>query len=199
MKVDELKEKIKLPQEKKEKVIILFLLGIFFLLAATPVASITKKTENKKTDIVKDNTEEEVKISENDEYIRNLENKLEQTIGGMEGAGKVLVMVTLKDDGEKILDKNQPYESESDMSKEEGKETEKSIMKSKQETVLVEEENNTSPIVVQNIYPEIKGVVIVCEGGDNKVLSLQIKEAVQALFSIDAHNIVVCKLNSENN
>ena len=43
-------------------------------------------------------------------------------------------------------------------------------------------------------YPEVEGVVVVCEGGDNSALALRIKEAVQALFNIDAHKIVVCKL-----
>ena len=37
----------------------------------------------------------------NDEYISYLENKLEQTIGGMDGAGRVMVMITLKDGGER--------------------------------------------------------------------------------------------------
>ena len=58
---------------------------------------------------------------ENDAYIEELENKLEQTIAGMEGAGNVNVMITLKDNGEKILDKNQPYESEKETSSEEQK------------------------------------------------------------------------------
>ncbi|MDE5863827.1 MAG: stage III sporulation protein AG, partial [Lachnospiraceae bacterium] len=126
--------------------------------------------------------------------IERLENKLEQTIGGMEGAGKVLVMITLKDNGEKILDKNQPYESETVKSKEEGKETESSQIRSQQETVLVDEGGDTAPIVIQEIYPDVEGVVVVCEGGDNSELTIRIKEAVEALFSIDAHKIVVCKL-----
>lgn len=183
-----------LSTEKKEKVAIFFLLGVFFLLVANPLSvfeSKKKTGDTEEKDSTSDKTEE---INENDAYISLLENKLEKTISGMEGAGKVQVMITLKDSGQKILDKNQPYESSSERSKEDGKESEKSSTKSEQETVLVEVDGNTTPIVVQERYPEVEGVVVVCEGGDNQTLSLRIKEAVQALFSVDSHKIVVCKL-----
>lgn len=185
---------LKLSREKKEKVIILFLLGVFFLLIATPVSSFSGKDKKSASEEEPDVSDKTVENSKKDAYIEELENKLEQTIGGMEGAGKVLVMITLKDNGEKILDKNQPYESKTEKSSEEGKETESTSIKSDQETVLIEEGGDTTPIVVQELYPDIEGVVVVCEGGDNSELALHIKEAVEALFSIDAHKIVVCKL-----
>lgn len=182
-------------KEKWEKAVIIFLMGVFFLLLATPVSGFSKKEKNTGIDKAVGNSKEEIiNSSKNDAYIESLENKLEQTISGMEGAGKVLVMITCKDTGEKILDKNQPYESESDKVKENGKESERTSVRSDQETVLIEQEGDTTPIVVLEKYPEIEGVVVVCEGGDNSALALRIKEAVQALFSIDAHKIVVCKL-----
>lgn len=182
---------MKLGEDKKEKILIVFLLGVFFLLVAAPAGSLSKQSGTKKN--TQTQTTQQSKKIEKDAYISGLENKLEQTIAGMEGAGKVNVMITLKDNGEKILDKNQPYESEKESSSEEQKVLEQTRMQSEQQTVLVEQEGNTEPIVVKERYPEIEGVVVVCEGGDNKVLTLQIKEAVQALFSVDAHKIVVCK------
>ena len=187
---------IKISQDKKEKIVIIFLLGIFFLLAASPLSSLSGEKKEEKATTEEETLSPNIKNTEYDAYIEALENKLEQTIGGMEGAGKVLVMITLKDNGEKILDKNRPYENESSKSKEGEKESEITSMKSDQETVLIEKEGDTSPIIVQEMYPEIEGVVVVCEGGDNATLALHIKEAVQALFSIDAHNIVVCKLQN---
>lgn len=208
MNLDEQKEKItenwsekfafiKLSKEKKEKIAILFLLGIFFLLLATPISSISSTRST--TDNPENNTEQEEKNLnvKNDEYIAMLENKLEQTIEGMEGAGKVHVMITLEDSGEKILDKNQPYESSREVVKEEGKESETSTIQSDSQTVLIDVDGNTGPIVIQERYPDIEGVVVVCEGGDDSGTSLRIKEAVQALFSIDTHKIVVCKLQQE--
>lgn len=200
-KLNEVIKRFKISQEKKEKAVIVFLLGVFFLLIATPVSTFSDKDktglggqQKEKSDFADNTAEQDRENTEKNEYIDHLENKLEQTIGGMEGAGKVLVMITLKDDGERILDKNQPYENEIVKSKEEGKETESSHVRSQQETVLVDEDGGTAPIVVQEIYPDVEGVVVVCEGGDNADLAVRIKEAVEALFSIDAHKIVVCKL-----
>lgn len=185
---------IKLDDDKKEKIVIFFLLGVFFLLIATPVSDLTgNRKKQKSTNTGTDQQTQQKKIQERDAYITALENKLEQTIEGMEGAGKVDVMITLKDTGEKILDKNQPYESEEETNTEENKESKKNRIQNNQETVLVETEGNTEPIIVRELYPDIEGVVVVCEGGDNSALTVKIKEAVQALFSIDAHKIVVCK------
>lgn len=188
---------IRLSKEKKEKAAILFLLGVFFLLLATPISSITSK-EGRSEEKEECGTTEEIQQNiENDAYIAMLENKLEQTIEGMEGAGKVHVMITLEDGGEKILDKNQPYESSKEIVKEGGKESEISTIQSDSQTVLIDVDGNTGPIVIQERYPDIEGVVVVCEGGDNSKTSLRIKEAVQALFSIDTHKIVVCKLQQK--
>ena len=185
---------IKLDDDKKEKIVIFFLLGVFFLLIATPVSDLTgNRKKQKSTNTGTDQQTQQKKIQEKDAYITALENKLEQTIEGMEGAGKVDVMITLKDTGEKILDKNQPYESEEETNTEENKESKKNRIQNNQETVLVETEGNTEPIIVRELYPDIEGVVVVCEGGDNSALTVKIKEAVQALFSIEAHKIVVCK------
>lgn len=185
---------IKLDADKKEKIVLFFLLGVFFLLIATPVSDLTgNRKKQKSTRTGTSQQTQQKKIQEKDAYITALENKLEQTIEGMEGAGKVDVMITLKDNGEKILDKNQPYESEEETNTEENKESKKNRIQNNQETVLVETEGNTEPIIVRELYPDIEGVVVVCEGGDNSALTVKIKEAVQALFSIDAHKIVVCK------
>ena len=190
-------------KDKKEKILIGFLLGVFFLLVAAPVSDFTGKTGSKKINDKVGNNSEQIVMSQadaknisNDEYISYLENKLEQMIGGMDGAGRVMVMITLKDGGEKILDKNRPYESATDTSKEDGREEISEKIKSMQETVLVEQDGNTGPIVVKESYPDIEGVVVLCEGGDNKELALKIKEAVSALFSLDAHKIVTGKLKS---
>ncbi len=191
--VDMIKD-IKLDDDKKEKIVIFFLMGVFFLLIATPVSDLTgNRKKQKSTNTGTSQQTQQKKIQEKDAYITALENKLEQTIEGMEGAGKVDVMITLKDNGEKILDKNQPYESEEETNTEENKESKKNRIQNNQETVLVETEGNTEPIIVRELYPDIEGVVVVCEGGDNSALTVKIKEAVQALFSIDAHKIVVCK------
>ncbi len=42
--------------------------------------------------------------------------------------------------------------------------------------------------------PEIRGVVVVAQGGNDPVIVQQIQEAVMALFHVDAHKIKVMKM-----
>lgn len=195
MKMNELLGGIKVSKEKKEKAVIGFLIGIFFLLIATPVSSVsdhkTKSAENAATD--EEQETRQITNVDSDAYIREMENKLEETIQAMEGVGEVEVMITLKNNGEKILEKNLIYENDSEKLQEDGKTEEKSVIKNNPETVLIETSGDTSPIVISEKYPEIEGVLVVCQGGNDADVEVHIKEAVQALFSVDAHKIVVCK------
>ena len=86
------------------------------------------------------------------------------------------------------------YESNIENLQEDGKKEEKNVIKNNPETVIVETSGDTSPIVVSENYPEIEGVLIVCQGGNDADVEIHIKEAVEALFCVDAHKIVVCKL-----
>ena len=44
--------------------------------------------------------------------------------------------------------------------------------------------------------PEIEGVVVIADGGDNAVVVQDITEAVQALFGVEAHKIKIMKRHS---
>lgn len=48
----------------------------------------------------------------------------------------------------------------------------------------------------QNTYPEVEGVFVVSQGGDNSSVKLAITEAIQALFGIDVHKIKIVKMNT---
>lgn len=48
----------------------------------------------------------------------------------------------------------------------------------------------------QNTYPEVEGVFVVSQGGDDSSVKLAITEAIQALFGIDVHKIKIVKMNT---
>lgn len=48
----------------------------------------------------------------------------------------------------------------------------------------------------QTSYPEVEGVFVVSQGGDNSSVKLAITEAIQALFGIDVHKIKIVKMNT---
>ena len=63
-----------------------------------------------------------------------------------------------------------------------------------EQTVYLEQADGTkTPYVIRETMPEVRGVLVVAQGaGDPQVVS-EIKEAVMALFHLDAHKIKVMK------
>ena len=45
----------------------------------------------------------------------------------------------------------------------------------------------------KEMAPEVEGVVILAQGGDDPVVEQEITQAVQALFGIDTHKIRIMK------
>ena len=81
----------------KQKWIVCILLGILLLVIAIPVEP---KSEN---DRQNDSENEEKQEITSGVYEKQLEGRLENIIGQMEGVGKVQVMITLEDEGESVV------------------------------------------------------------------------------------------------
>lgn len=56
--------------------------------------------------------------------------------------------------------------------------------------------DNSFTYTTQNTYPEVEGVFVVLQGGDDSSVKLAITEAIQALFGIDVHKIKIVKMNT---
>lgn len=128
--------------------------------------------------------------------ISELERKLENILAQMAGAGKVQVMITQTDNGEKIVEKDVPTQERTNQ--EEGGEgnlrTEKEVQR-EETTVYFQNDNTQMPYVVRELSPKIAGVLVLAQGGDDPVVEKNITDAVMALFGLDAHKIKVMKMN----
>lgn len=112
------------------------------------------------------------------DYRERTKEELVALLEGVEGVGRVDVMLTVRASNEKVTLK--------DSTNKEGG--------SQEETVLIEDsERNSSPYVIQEKEPELEGVVIVCDGGDDAGVKREITDAVSALFQIESHKIKVMK------
>ncbi len=111
-------------------------------------------------------------------YRRQMEEELVELLRQVEGVGRVEVMITLKASNEKVTLKDNTDKGDS----------------LTEETVLIEDsDRNSSPYVLQEKEPELEGVVVVCEGGDDASVKREITGAVSALFQIESHKIKVMK------
>ena len=154
----------------------------------------------KKSEGNKSATEADINAGEDtldsQEYVDALEDKLENLIRKIDGAGDVKVMITVKSTSTKEVLK------EDSVSEKELKETDSnggnrdSYEVSKDEKVILNEEGNSvkSPFVVSEANPEVEGVAVVAQGGDSPAVKEKITGIIKALFGIEINKIAVGKM-----
>lgn len=175
---------------KKDRWLILFLVGLLLVVIAMPVSE--RKTKNT---VSKESQEENVYVQQDQSdmaYARQLEKRLEEVLQKVEGVGNVSVMITLSSSSEKVVEKDR--EISSDSARDSNSNAAVSVRSSSSETsVYYESSGDEVPYVKKEITPEIKGVLVIAQGGNNAVVIENITEAVQALFGVDTHKIKVMK------
>ncbi len=153
---------------------ILGFLGILFVLLVFFMTS--DENADKKEQIA---AISETAITAESEYELLLEGRLEELISSIEGAGECKVMVTLSKGEYKIFAKDS-YEDERE---------------NKYEYVIINEgSGEDSGLVVNVVSPEIKGVAVVCEGGDSSVVHSEIVDMLSSVLSLKSTQISVSKM-----
>lgn len=175
----------------KDKLIIIFLCGIFLLVLSLPTGS------SKKEKIPSQPVKEEEKTTSQEEYTEFLEKRLKTMLSKMEGVKSAEVMITLKTSGEKVTLKDTPYTQETTTRKDDTGESTENRISGEETTVLVETKEGSEPYVVKEREPQVEGVLVLIEGTDNGALKNEISEAVEALFGVPSHKIKVMKMNDK--
>lgn len=172
------------------------LLGVLLLIIAMPSGSKTAVSKTDNFGTVSGTEAEET--TKKEDYSAYLENKLERVLAQMEGVGRVTVMITVSDNGESVVEKDASESSttttENDSSGGVRTVTEE---QSSETTVYLEADGESRPYVQKEKLPSIEGVIVVAEGGGNSRIVSEISEAVEALFSVEAHKIKVVKMSSK--
>lgn len=184
---------------KKENMIVIILIGVLLLVIAIPVNPKKPKTEDVKQqpeDINQSFTDNSVEDNTDQTYVENLESRVEDILSSMEGVGNVKVMITLQSSQETIVEKDMPT-SRSNISETDGSGGNRNTneMDIQETTVYTTNQNGDKiPYVIKTKEPEIEGVTVVAQGGDNAVVQKNISEVIQALFHIELHKIKVVKM-----
>ncbi len=125
-----------------------------------------------------------------------MESRLERILRRMEGAGEVLVMITQKDSGEKIVEKDVSAASRTTQEQDGGGTSRSTVEQENQEsTVYGADGGDDSPYVTRELAPQVEGVLVLAEGADDANVKKEITDAVMALFGLEAHKIKVVKMN----
>ena len=110
--------------------------------------------------------------------LEELEGRLSAILSKIEGAGNVSVVLTVKRGMERVLAQNM----------------EQSEDRRSSETVRLRKgSGEEEAVLLVQKYPEFQGALVVCEGGDDPQIRLQITQAVSALTGLGTARISVCK------
>lgn len=134
------------------------------------------------SDTAQKSTEEAAVLPEEAFSVKNLEEKLVQTLSGIDGVGKVQVMLTVKSGTQCVYAQDGSLEQDGSSVQRESK------------TVVVSTGSGTQgTVLVQQLYPQFQGALVVASGGGDPAVRLKLTEAVAALTGLGADKISICK------
>ncbi len=136
----------------------------------------------------KTNTEEKT-VSQNNTDV--YEEKLKAVLSEINGAGKVDVMITYNSSSEIITANTTTVSSDKTNSSDRSAE-------SKNETVspvLINQSGTTTPLIVKEILPDVKGVIVIAEGADDIKVRLNLVNAVCTALAVDADKVEIFTKN----
>lgn len=120
-------------------------------------------------------------------YCEYIEEKVEEIVESIEGAGEAKVMITLSETTEYIYATND---------KDSRKNSENSDdLTFENDYVIIENNSNDTGLLIKTIEPKVRGIAVVCEGGNDSTVQRQIYSAVSAVLNISTSRISISKLN----
>ncbi|MFA5528338.1 MAG: hypothetical protein WC996_06940 [Peptostreptococcales bacterium] len=185
----------KIVKGNKKKEVINFLISLVIILAMlmffynTIFKGNEKEADRRNASFVNGNMQKEVEYNEEDPSIEGDEKKLETILSKIKGVGEVHVMITYETGREIIpaVDISENIQTKEEKSQN-GQISLDTSKDSRQNIVTV---NNSDMLVLKEIKPKVKGVIIVAEGSNDLVIRNDIIRATAAVFDIYVDKIVV--------
>ena len=180
--MNEIVSKYLKPFKKPKTVVIIGLVGIGLIVLSSLFSSGESKKENMKTGEM---TAEEYKTI--------LEEDIKETVTDITGSKNVSVVITLES-GIKYSYADIREETLTEK-KENEKESTDNETKSGYITVKTAE-GGEQALLVTTQMPKVRGVAIVCDGGDNERIAEKIQNAVMSALNISSKKVYICGRNT---
>ena len=169
--VNELPKKILAGLKKYKYAVLVLLLGIALMLLP-----FGKKEEAPEAEVQEDTLTDEA-------YAQALEQRLEDMLCQVSGAGQVRVMLTLQT-GSRTEYQTDTQSSDSETQSQE-----------ERKTVILSEGSAYDKAAVSAVqYPRFQGALILCQGADQSTVRLSLVNAVAALTGLSSGQITVIKM-----
>lgn len=185
---------------RKDQCLILILAGILLCVISLPVEK--EKSKPRLLDTSGGMIEDKQTFEgENDsDYVTYWEEKLEESLRCVEGAGKVRVLIYTGESEEMVLARDGTEEI-SDTTEADAAGGNRHISENRLDKTVVrtvDERGQEVPLVVKTISPDVKGVVVIAQGADRAQVRRDIIEAIQVLFDVDMNRISIIKMKTNN-
>ncbi len=179
--------------KKGSPILIGLLIGLLLLVVAWPDGSRKKTTEQDAVTVQGSRADTQQQSA--DQRAKALERRLENVLSQVQGVGNVTVMITLRTQGENVVEKDKrTSQNKSTQDADSSGKSSADASEQEENTVYEKRENGEElPYVKEVKEPEVAGVIVAAEGGENAQTAADITEAVMALFGIEAHKIKVMK------
>ena len=108
--------------------------------------------------------------------IDSVERQITQVLSQIDGVGRVTVALTTQSSDRTVYAKDSKYNSEGE------------------EIVIISDSGNQKPLVEYTVSPDYKGAVVVCDGGGDSKVKLEVTNAIKALTGISTDHIIILKM-----
>lgn len=169
--------------------LILLLFGVLLLIVGTSLSGTSKmfSTSSDKSSV---NTSSQVTVLDKNE--NNIEIELKNTIGKMEGVGKVEVMMYFESGAEQVPAFNVTDSTSTSKETDTVGGKRDTTQKNTGSTVVLSNDGGKSePFIIKTFKPKVTGVFVVAEGAENKVVAYKIAKAVVDLFNVPENKVNV--------
>lgn len=186
--MDGLRKYLNENEKAKVYLAVAFVLGILLL---------TSGSFLKKEKVVSENLEDmqttQVASNNYNRYEDKVVAELEEVLSLVYGAGNVKCMVTFQDTKETVFATDFEVDS-SQVAERDSQSGERTTMNENRDEKLVLG-GDDKPVVVKEVLPKVKGIVIVAQGGDNVFIKKQFTDVATALLGVDANKVQILKMN----
>ena len=181
-------------KKRRDRWMLLALFGILILVIVWPVGSKSKEADNQVSESVAGTEKRTYNYAE--QYTASMELRLKEILENVDGAGAVQVMITVKNNGEQVVEKDKSYSESKTIQSGDGGQNTTTANTSRSESTVYDRTDSGSPYVVKQLEPEIEGVLVAAQGAGDETIVNEITYAVQVLFDVPVHKIKVVKMSS---
>ena len=185
---------------RKDQCLIVVLIGMLLCVVSLPVEKEKSKSGLLDMSGSNINNEQVFEAKKDTDYVTSWEEKLEESLHCVEGAGKVRVLIYVGESEEKILARD-GVEETSDTVEADAAGGSRHVSEARTDKTVVstvDERGESVPLVVKTRAPCVEGVVVIAQGADSAQVRKDIIGAIQVLFDVDMNRISVIKMKTNN-